>query len=67
VLLLCFEAGGPVTGDDAMAWITAVVLAGMVLAGVTVHAMAGGSVVVGLHRDIPLRSVKATLARTPLT
>jgi hypothetical protein len=50
-----------------MAWITAVVLAGMVLAGVTVHAMAGGSVVVGLHRDIPLRSVKATLARTPLT
>ena len=43
MLLLCFEAGGPVTGDDAMAWITAVVLAGMVLAGVTVHALTGGA------------------------
>ena len=67
MLLLCFEAGGPVTGDDAMAWITAVVLAGMGLAGVTVHALTEGSVVVGLRRDIPLRAVKATLARTPLT
>jgi hypothetical protein len=34
----------------------------MVLAGVTVHAMTGGCVVVGLRQDIPLRAVKATLA-----
>jgi hypothetical protein len=46
-LLLCSEAGGPVTGDDAMDWITPAVLAVMGLASVTVHAMTGGSVVVG--------------------
>jgi hypothetical protein len=45
-----------------MEWITA-----EVLAGVTIHAMTGGSVVVGLRRDIPLRAVKVTMARTPLT
>jgi hypothetical protein len=43
VRLLCSEVGGPITGDDTMAWITAVLLAGMVLAGVTVHAMTGGA------------------------
>jgi len=50
-----------------MDWITAAVLVVMVLASVTVHAMIGGSVAVGLRRDIPFRSVKATMARTPLT
>ena len=67
VLLLCSAAGGPVTGDDTMDWITAAVLAVMVLASVTVHVITGGSVAVGLCRDIALCSVKAKIARTPLT
>jgi hypothetical protein len=67
VLLLFSEAGGTVTGDDAMDWITAAVLAVMVLASVTVHAMTGGSVAVGFRREIPFRSVKAKIARTPRT
>ena len=67
MLLLCSEAEGPVTGDDAMDWITAVVLVGMALARVTVHAMTGGSVAVGLRQDIPFRSGKATMVRRPLT
>jgi len=67
VPLLSSEARGTVTGDDAISWITAMVLAVTGLASVTVHAMTGGSVAAGFRREIAFRSVTAKIARTHLT